>query len=207
MTTQFLLLFQLLAHSALLCAVYWFTPFDWLLACTVYVITGSVGMTACYHRLLAHRSWMAPRWLRNFTTMVAVYGLIGPPLTWVAQHRQQHHDIDPTHRHSWWRIQWLMMLLPVDLRYANGLLRDRFLLRVHHSYCIIHCLILTTLLLTLGLKGAMIWYLVPAAILWNSSTLVNSLCHQFDHPPRPYNSRPGYSNQGWATNLIRRLSR
>lgn len=200
-----LLILQLTAHASLLCSFLWFTPQDWFCALAVYCITGLLGMTVTYHRLLAHKSWSAPRWLRTLGTLAGAFGMTGSPIAWVAVHRQHHRftdtDRDP---HSpmfmrWWWVQWFSMLQPVNVKYAADLMRDPFQVRLHRVYELMHVATLTFLLTTLGLKGAMIWYLTPAAILWNAGSLVNTLCHFQGY--RRYETRDASRNL-WLLGLL-----
>lgn len=205
MSAPFLLVFQVLAHASLLCSLLWLTPADWLVVVAVYAVTGCLGMTVTYHRLLSHKSWKAPTWARVIGMLVGVWGLTGSPIAWVAIHRQHHRFTDterdphsPLHM-KWWRVQWFSMMEPVDVRYAVDLLRDRVAVALHRWYEVIHVAILVMLLLVFGLKTTMVWYLTPAAILWNAGSLVNTLCHNFGS--RTYQTRDS-SRNFWPLGLL-----
>jgi stearoyl-CoA desaturase (delta-9 desaturase) len=64
----------------------------------LYVATG-FGITVGYHRLLAHRSFRAPRWLEHCFATLGAMAMQGSPATWVSDHRQHHFhsddDFDP----------------------------------------------------------------------------------------------------------------
>lgn len=182
MKAPVLLIMQLLAHASLLCSVLWFTPHDWLCAVAVYFVTGLFGMSVTYHRLLTHNSWDAPRWLRNLGALVGSYGMIGSPVSWVAMHRTHHQLIDTEGDPQsplvlrWWMVQWFPMMHDVDLRYSSDLLRDPFQVRLHRVYELMHLATVLFLLTTFGLHATMVWYLTPAAILWNAGSMVDTLC-------------------------------
>lgn len=55
----------------------------------MYVVT-ILGQSIGYHRLLAHRSFTAPRWLRLTLAVMGGMALAGPVVQWVAQHRRHH---------------------------------------------------------------------------------------------------------------------
>ncbi|PQQ02608.1 palmitoyl-monogalactosyldiacylglycerol delta-7 desaturase chloroplastic-like [Prunus yedoensis var. nudiflora] len=80
-------------HS--LCA---FAPFhfNWpafWVAITLYVATG-LGITLCYHRSLAHRSFKLPKWLEYFFAYCGILSLQGSPIEWVSTHRYHHQFTD-----------------------------------------------------------------------------------------------------------------
>ena len=53
-------------------------------------VTGCLGLTLGYHRLLSHRSFRVPKWLeRVFATCGALSAEYGP-IEWVGLHRQHH---------------------------------------------------------------------------------------------------------------------
>jgi len=66
----------------------------WILA-FMYVIT-SFGVYVGYHRLLTHRSFAARNWVRATFAILGCMAMQGPPIRWVADHRQ-HHDFSDEH--------------------------------------------------------------------------------------------------------------
>jgi len=55
----------------------------------MYVITG-LGITVGYHRLLTHKSFDAPPWLRATWAAMGSMAVQGSPIDWVATHRRHH---------------------------------------------------------------------------------------------------------------------
>ena len=53
----------------------------------LYIVTGMLGITLGYHRLLTHRSFKSPRWVERVLATCGVLALQGSPLDWVAGHR------------------------------------------------------------------------------------------------------------------------
>jgi stearoyl-CoA desaturase (delta-9 desaturase) len=75
-TFGIILLFHLVAPFA-------FFTFSWPGLITFVVlsfITGSIGISLCYHRLLTHHSFRAPKWLTYLTTLIACLNLEGGPI-------------------------------------------------------------------------------------------------------------------------------
>jgi stearoyl-CoA desaturase (Delta-9 desaturase) len=110
----------------------------------MYAIAG-FGISAGYHRLLAHRSFVAGGFVRYALATGGAIAGQGPPIIWVAHHRRHHRRADqPGDPHSpyevddpatplTWRGFWrshLTWLLKRDLtsdpiRYCPDLARDR----------------------------------------------------------------------------------
>jgi len=83
----------------------------------LYYITGMVGITFGFHRMLTHHSFTAPRWLENVAAFCGTLACQGGPINWVGTHRIHHaysdtprdpHDVNKGFWHS--HIGWLMRL-------------------------------------------------------------------------------------------------
>src|SRR5689334_10117816 len=81
-------------HLALV-GLWWtgFTLWD-LLAVLVLLQVRGFCVSACYHRLLAHRSFKTSRWFQFFLAAWACTALRGGPLFWTAWHRRHHRVSD-----------------------------------------------------------------------------------------------------------------
>jgi stearoyl-CoA desaturase (delta-9 desaturase) len=55
-----------------------------------YYITGMIGITFGFHRLLAHHGFHAPRWLENFAALCGTLACQGGPINWIGTHRVHH---------------------------------------------------------------------------------------------------------------------
>ena len=194
-----LAILQLVAHIGLVAQVLYGHWYHWMLAVLVYFITGCLGMTMTYHRLLSHKSWLAPNWFERLGTLCGTYGLTGSSIAWVAVHREHHHHTDdaldphsPTHK-GFFKVQWLSMFEKTNPRYAAHLIRDPFHLWIHQHYISIHICILTTWAI-IDPMLLLSCYLVPAAILWNAGSFINTLTHMIGY--RNHNT-PDYSTNIW----------
>lgn len=81
----------------------------------MYFITGCLGITLGYHRLLAHRSFTVPKWLEHVFAYCGVLSMQGDPAEWASTHRYHHKHCDtPLDPHStyegfWWaHMGWLL---------------------------------------------------------------------------------------------------
>lgn len=174
--------FQVIAHLSLIPALIFFSWKYFIISLFVYFITGCFGMTMTYHRLLTHKSWTAPRWFVHVGSLCGAYGLVGSPIAWVSIHREHHAftetDLDPhsPHTKGFFNAQYLSMFNIPKLRYVVDLVRDNFQIKLHQYYFLIHGIIFTTLLV-LNPMLLLFAYLVPAAILWNAGSFINTLNH------------------------------
>lgn len=144
-----------------------------------------ISGTVTYHRLLSHRSWLAPRWFELFGTFIGVFSFTGSSITRTIIHRQHHlfsdTESDP---HSPLYKSKLQLYFPMfyfghklDSRLARDLMRDKFHVWIHKKYLLI---ILTTTLLFYYFFGP-VWtmslVLAPGVFSWITIFLGNYLCH------------------------------
>ena len=208
-----LFIFQLLSHLALIPMFMYGEWYHWLIVFFVYFITGCFGMTMTFHRLLSHRSWNPPKWFEYFGTLAGFYGLVGSPIAWVAVHKEHHHYTDqykdphsPAH-HGFIRVQWLSMFDKVNPKYSAHLFRDKFQVFLHKKYFLLHSIIFI-FLLAIDPMLLIAGYLVPAAILWNAGSFINTLTHMIGY--RNFNTKDNSTNihllgylmwgEGWHNN-------
>jgi stearoyl-CoA desaturase (delta-9 desaturase) len=109
-------------------------------------VFGGLGINIAYHRLLTHRSFRCPLWLERCFVFFALCCMEDAPASWVATHRQHHHDSDtqrdphsPLVNFLWSHVGWLLVenrdvrSLSAYDRYARDVLRDPFYLRLERS--------------------------------------------------------------------------
>lgn len=178
-----LLAVQMLAHVGLLVLIFTGSWYHFVIAFAVYFLNGCLGMTMTYHRLLSHKSFVVPAWMKYFGVFCATIGVTGSAISWVAIHREHHKhndtELDP---HSpkfkgWFYSHFLSMYSPVKLRFVSDLCRDEVLVFQHKYYFQIIAGFL--LMLYLIDPFAVVYAgLAPAAILWNAGSLIVSTSHR-----------------------------
>ena len=83
---------------------------------------GGLGITVCYHRLLAHRTLKLNKFVEHFLIFWAIFNGGGSPASWVAYHRHHHSHTDmpedissPKQGGFWWaHLRWLYQSAPAD---------------------------------------------------------------------------------------------
>jgi stearoyl-CoA desaturase (delta-9 desaturase) len=177
-----------------------------LVAFAMYVIRG-LGITAGYHRLLAHRSFKVNRPVQFAFALAGSLAVEGGPLWWVAHHRSHHRDSDTDKdihspvSHGFWasHMGWMMTEAAFHENGANA--RDlhkfpelKFLQRHYITFVLAQMaglfalgFTLNTLYPDLGTSGAqmLVWgFFVSTVFLWHITFMVNSVCHTWG--ARPY---------------------
>ena len=200
-----------LIHLGALAAPFTFTwPAFWVFF-GLQAIT-ALGITVCFHRLLAHRSFHVPKWLEYVLTVCGTLALQGGPIKWVATHRVHHAFSDrPQDPHSptrgfWWaHMLWLFAYDEVldhptkHWRYAPELARDpvhQFLNKTHVLYSVI----LGILLYVWGGLPFLVWGLfVRTAFVYHGTWLVNSAAHLWGY--KTFDTNEGSTNNWWVALL------
>jgi len=111
----------------------WFP--SWSAACAAIVmfwVSGCLGVTLGYHRLLCHSSFKVHRWTRYVLTVLGCTAFFGGPIEYVGMHRRHHQHADTQDDpHSpkcslWWaHYEYFFAHHLIDWsRYARDLLRD-----------------------------------------------------------------------------------
>jgi len=182
---------------------------DLALAAIFYVVTG-FGVTVGYHRLLAHRSFRAHRWLKLALAGAGSMAVEGSPISWVANHRRHHRFSDrPGDPHSphlhgnqllgvlrgfvHAHVGWLFASDPTAARkYAPELMDDRDCRVIGRMFPVFAVFSLAApfflgWLFSGAIGGALtalLWAGVARmALLHHVTWSVNSVCHMFGKQP------------------------
>jgi fatty-acid desaturase len=189
--------------------------FTWSGVAVAFVLcnlTGGVGLSLGFHRMLTHQSLRVPRWLRYTIAALGVLGMEGGPITWVATHRRHHANSDRVgDPHNgrrglrWSHVQWLYQ--PNDdrptqdemLHLTPDLSADpfyRFLERTNLYWQIG----LGALLLVCGGWSWVIWGMFVRVIVTIHVTgLVNSAAHHYGY--QTYRTGDESRNNWWVAML------
>jgi stearoyl-CoA desaturase (delta-9 desaturase) len=196
-------------HAGALLAPWTFTWSAFWVFVWLQLFTGLFGITLCYHRLLAHRSFTVPKWIEYFLTLCGSLAIQGGPIKWVATHRVHHaysdraSDPHSPRRGFWWaHILWLfaydeMFDESKNLqRFATDLVRDpvhRFIERTTN----IQTILLGVLLLAMGGLPWLVWGLFARTVfVYHCTWLVNSASHLWGY--QTYDTNEGSRNNWWV---------
>lgn len=217
LTPNFLFIFQTIAHIA---TIYWIisgylTLNNLLLVLLVYFFTGCIGMSITYHRLLTHKSFKTYKIFEYLGTFFATLGLTGSSISWTAAHRQHHVRADKVNDpHSpkilgYFTAQWLSMYSKININ-RSPVIKSSFHQFFHRYYVQINLSYGFMLYILGGFWAVLTLYLVPACVLWNAGSLINTVCHTKFLGYKPYNTNDNSVNnpflgifmwgEGWHNN-------
>lgn len=194
-------------------AAFWTFSWQALLVClTLHWVSGGLGITLCYHRLLTHRSFKAPKLVEYFLAICASLACQSGPLSWVSAHRMHHARSDqPGDPHSprdgffWSHMGWCLTKnaelddYEVYSKIVPDLAKDPvlvFLDKIH---------IVWTLLLAAGLYlwggwSFVVWGIfVRVVFVYHCTWLVNSATHVWGY--QTYRSKDDSRNLWWVALL------
>jgi len=181
-TKNSLLVYQYVAHAALIYLIFTGTWIEWLICAVLYFFKVTIGGTITLHRLLSHKSFVAPKWFEYFGSFLAATGGNSTTIGWVALHREHHRhtdtELDP-HAPKYFgyiRVQFRSMTRLPKIKYVPDLLRSKF--HVHlHTYHWAYSIGFAAILALIDPRAVMYAYLVPSLLVWHGGSLINSLNH------------------------------
>ncbi len=195
--------------------------FDVALGVTLYFVTGH-GLSAGFHRLFTHRSFVPCRWLKIALGVAGSMAVEGSLITWVAQHRRHHAGSDRAgDPHSPIRfgrglipqcrgllfahIGWLFVPNPSHPeRWCPDVLADPDLVRISRlapawsvlSFALPFALGYAVTGTFTGALGTLLWAGVVRIFLLHHVTWgVNSIAHTFGS--RPFVTKDNSRNVAW----------
>ncbi len=188
-----LFLFQFAAHCGLIYFLFHFSLTGLFLVTLFYFLFAAIGSSAFFHRLLSHKSYVAPSWFFIFGMICGTLGGIGSGLTWVSIHRLHHLYTDqpndphsPKHR-GFFYVQFLSMFAQPKLKNVTDIARNKIVIFFHIYYWPIHIFYLSILFVFFQ-EYIVEMYLAPAALNWLFSGLVNNIAHTFGYVVRNSNN-------------------
>ncbi|MGA9418213.1 MAG: fatty acid desaturase [Candidatus Cybelea sp.] len=185
---------------------------DLAVAAIIAYLTGALGITLCYHRVLTHRSLRLRKPLEYLFAVFGTLALQGDPIRWVAIHRKHHahadQDDDPHNIHlgfRWAHVDWLYrqnLALPSDdevARYAPDLYADPFYRALQHLGAPLQ-IGLAVALFFLGGWSWVVWgVFVRLVFCYHSTWFVNSAAHMLGY--RSYRTTDRSTNCWWVAAL------
>ena len=115
-----------------------------LLVMLVMFILGGFGITIGYHRMLTHKAFQAPDWVRAFFLITGSMTLQGPALNWAATHIQHHANSDmdddphsPVKNFIHGHVGWILDDFQPDIpKFAGPLLKDKLIVFISKTFLI-----------------------------------------------------------------------
>ena len=213
-TTGFMLVLHVGAVAALL-PRFWSWQGVVALAALYWITV--LGVTLGLHRLLAHRSFEAPRWLERTLALIGTLACQSGPIEWVGLHRHHHLFSDQPNDHHdaarglWWaHSEWMLHEIPAlrEIHRFTGDLRQDPFYRWLDRWFLLLQLPLGLALWCYGERagvhggglGLVLWAIpLRLVLVYHVTWLVNSATHAFGY--RNFNS-PDLSRNCWWVALL-----
>lgn len=189
----------------------------WLTAIVMFYLFGCWGIAVTFHRLVSHKSFVAPEWFRKIGLILGSLGGVGSSIEWTAVHRDHHRHTDtekdphyPTGSFArTLAVQFFTMLVPSSPRFVPDLLRDKTQVKMHQYYWLIH-LIYVTILYVIDPFAIVYAYLIPCLVLWHTMASLGTFAHINNFGYKNYETKDNSRNlwflgifafgEGWHNN-------
>lgn len=169
-------------------------------------VTGGLGITLGWHRLVTHRSFQTPKWLEYFLVFCGVLSSEGGVIDWVGLHRMHHQhsdqELDPhdSRKGFWWsHIVWIFCKSPAQAlvpRYTQDIIDDP-VYQFFNKHFLAFQVALGLLLLWIGGWSVLIWgVFVRLVLVFHCTWFVNSATHKFGY--RAYETTDSSTNCWWV---------
>ncbi|HEY9700595.1 MAG TPA: acyl-CoA desaturase [Trichocoleus sp.] len=172
-------------------------------------LTGCLGITLGWHRLVSHRSFQTPKWLEYVLVFCGTLSMQGGPIWWVGLHRHHHLYSDQSNDHHdsnkgfWWsHMGWMLREVPAEAevgRFTKDIADDPF-----YQFCDKYFLPIQiafgVLLYLIGGWSFVVWGIfVRLVLVYHATWFINSATHKFGY--RTYDSNDKSTNCWWAAVL------
>ncbi|KAL7617228.1 hypothetical protein Lser_V15G04351 [Lactuca serriola] len=202
----------LFVHILALFAPFTFTWDSFFIAFIGYLLTGILGITLSYHRLLSHHSLKLPKWLEYTFVYFGVLAAQRDPISWVSAHRYHHQYVDTnkdTHSpiNGFWfsHMGWLldsgyMVEKYADRKNAEDLKKQTFYIIMQKTY-MLHLYGCGAILYACGGFPYLVWGMgVRIVWLYHATFMLNSVCHIWGY--QAWNTGDLSKNNWWVALLV-----
>ena len=197
--------------------LYHYTWLDWSLFGLLYVVSG-LGITVGYHRLIAHRSYDCPNWVKGALLIAGAWALQNSANKWASDHLRHHAHCDEENdpynaQRGFWHSHCGWLFTPdqyADPKYATRVANNPVAIWQHKYYPL---MVLTglagTFLIGFLHNGIMVMggvgcFLLLAGVgrtfaVLNSTFCINSVCHLWKQQPHGASDS---SRDSWLVSLV-----
>ena len=210
--------FQLIVQLMAIFSIYYMIAhgaYSWLwVVLFAYIFIGPVSIGLTLHRMLTHRSFKTWKWLEDTLSVLSVFTVLGPTITWVGLHRFHHansdSDLDPhspyniktdkfSIKHAfiaWSGIGWTIPQIP--LRYVKDLMRSSLHKFILNNYFKI---LITGIVLMYLINPILPLYMffLPCALAFHGVNMINVFGHK--HGYRNFDT-DDHSTNSWFTHIL-----
>ena len=186
--------------------------FSWAavgVAVFLHWVTGGLGITLGFHRLVTHRSFQTPKWLEYFLVTCGALSCQGSPIDWIGMHRIHHLNSDQSsdphdsNQGFWWsHMGWMLYEIPCRdqiARFTKDISDDPVYKFLHKNFFPIQ-IALGIVLYLIGGWPFVVWgVFVRMVAVFHCTWFVNSATHKFGY--QTYDSKDHSKNCWWVAVL------
>lgn len=203
------------AHLLCIAGPFFFSWSGLAICVLLFWVSSGLGITLGWHRLLTHRSFATPRWLKLVLTACGCLTLQHGPIEWVGTHRMHHRHTDadedphsPKHGFLWSHMRWTFLKTQPDPRpFATDLQRDPAIALLDRFYWAVPLVLGIVLLVAgelitpgLGVSWVIWGVAIRTVLVFHAIWFVNSAAHTWGYKNFPDCSDDSRNN--WWVALI-----
>ena len=205
--------YQILAHLSIIPMIMFATPNHWIIAISLGYLLGLIGSSVIYHKLLTHKSFIAPTWFIYIGSFFAALGGTGPAISWAAIHRAHHsrsdteNDPHSPHIHSTRRLFFQKLYLTGYFKtreeftvWVPDLMKSKLQLFIFEYYIAINLIFILLIGLIFGWFGIVYIYFIPTILRLHLTVVTTIVNHKWGY--QPYDNKDYSTNNIWAWFLI-----
>jgi len=156
----------------------------WIAFIPGYLCIFIIGISAGYHRYLAHKSFPTNRFVKRLILFFGILSGQGSPLTWVAIHRGYHHrhaDTDkdlhsPIHGFLSSYITWMFRIKRLSYSSVKDLRKDQDIIFAHNHFVKIF-LLTNLLIICISVNLWLYLFILPAWVAFQTISITTSFNH------------------------------
>lgn len=200
--------YLILIHAGALFALFP-SNFSWnalLVVVFLHWVTGGLGITLGWHRLVSHRSFQTPRWLEYLLVFFGALACQGGVIDWIGLHRihHLHSDQEPDPHDSsrgffWSHMGWMFFKISAHKeipRFTKDIADDP-VYKFFDQYFVLFQAVLGLILYALGGWPFVVWGIfVRLVVVFHCTWFVNSATHKFGY--RTFDSNDRSRNCWWV---------
>lgn len=196
-------------HLLALAAIPFFTWSGLFVALAGLFVLSPLGINVGYHRLLTHKAFSTPAWVRNILATLGTLAAAGPPIEWAAAHRVHHRYSDTPQdphnsRRGFWHSHVLHLFYQDDAEttarlvktYAPDLHKVAYLRFLGRYGTWLAVAVLPLLYWAGGVSWVLWGGFARVALTWHVMWFVNSACHMWGY--RNYETKDTTVNCWWV---------
>jgi fatty-acid desaturase len=185
-------IFLALLHAGAFAALFHFSMAAFVCFLFLYFVTGCLGITLGFHRLLTHGAFETHPWVKYYLALFGTLAGEGGVIQWVANHRKHHQFADklddphsPRDGFAWAHVIWTMAYRgPHEEhleKYAPDLLKDPVLVALDRTFLFWNILFAVILFAFGGLPNLLWGFCFRLVFVMHSTWLVNSAAHKWGY--------------------------